>query len=52
MTRALTKRVSERRHLLNRREFALLDYLPTDRDGTHGPLFGAIEIDFEEIAPY
>lgn len=40
MTRALTMRVSERRHLLNHREFALLDYLlnetePTDPFSEH-----------------
>ena len=40
MTRALTMRVSERRHLLNHREYSLLDYLldetePTDPFSEH-----------------
>lgn len=34
MTRALTMRVSERRHLLNHREFALLDHLLSETEPT------------------
>lgn len=34
MTRALTSRVSKRRHLLNHREFALLDYLLMETEPT------------------